>query len=184
MRRMISTAKLQQIEDSIENVSKVTPTSLNVSPGVEENVMFLEHDGQKLTGQKKVVLSGYDFQVNVVQSQPRINVKHKQYQNHFVTIKLTGDGNAEFFFCLNIIDNYEQPITSPTDLQDHLKGASPYAQVTGYLRTMQQQEFHPMYIDDTLKVHGYLNGVLQPIQLTTVPDEYTLGTIRDNVTLL
>lgn len=30
MRRMISTAKLQQIEDSIENVAKVTPTSLRI----------------------------------------------------------------------------------------------------------------------------------------------------------
>ena len=183
MRRMISTAKLQQIEDSIENVVKVTPTSLNVSPGVEENVMFLEHDGQKLTGQKKVVLSGYDFQVNVEQSQPKITVKHKQYQNHFVTIKLTGDG-GEYFFCLNIIDNYDQPITSTTELQDHLKGSSPYAQVTGYLKMFNGNTFQPMYIDDTLKVHGYLNGVLTPIFLETTPDQYTLGTIRDNVTLL
>lgn len=183
MRRMISTAKLQQIEDSIENVAKVTPTSLNVSPGVEENVMFLEHDGQKLTGQKIIVLSGYDFQVNVVQSQPRINVKHKQYQNHFVTIKLTGDG-GEYFFCLNIIDKDEQPITSPTILKDHLKGSSLYAQVTGYLKMFNGNTFQPMYIDDTLKVHGYLNGVLTPIFLETTPNQYTLGTIVDNVTIL
>ena len=183
MRRMISTAKLQQIEDSIENVVNVTPTSLNVSPGVEENVMFLEHDGQKLTGQKKIVLSGYDFQVIVEQSQPKITVKHKQYQNHFVKVKLTGDG-GEYFFCLNIIDNYEQPITSPTELQDHLKGSSLYAQVTGYLKMFNGNTFQPMYIDDTLKVHGYLNGVLTPIFLETTPDEYTLGTITDNVTLL
>ena len=119
-----------------------------------------------------------------MQPKPTINVKHKQYQNHFVTIKLTGDGNAEFFFCLNIIDKDNTPIASDTDLQIHLKASSPYAQVTGYLRTMHQQEFQPMYIDDTLKVHGYLNGVLTPIQLTTVEGEYTLGTIRDNVTLL
>lgn len=184
MRRMISTAKLQQIEDSIENVAKVTPTSLNISPGVEENVMFLEHDEQKLTGQKEIVLNGSDFQVNLVSTKPTIYVKHKQYFNHFVRIKLYGDGNAEFFFCLNIIDQYNAPIDSPTKLKDHLKGSSPYAQVTGYLRTMQQQEFQPMYIDDTLKVHGYLNGVLTPIFLETTPDEYTLGTIKDDVTLL
>lgn len=182
MRRMISTAKLQQIEDSIENVVKVVPTSLNVN--VPTNTLYLEHDGQKLTGQRDIVLDSADFKTNIVSSKSTINVKHKQYQNHFVRIKIYGDGNAEFFFCLNIIDKDEQPITSTTILEKHLKASSPYAQVTGYLRTMQQQEFQPMYIDDTLKVHGYLNGVLTPIFLETTPDEYTLGTIRDDVTLL
>ena len=182
MRRMISTAKLQQIEDSIENVVKVTQTSLNVSPGVEENLMFLEHDGKKLTGQKEIVLNGTDFQVNIVSTKPTIYVKHNQYINHFVKIKLTGDG--EFFFCLNIIDKDEQPITSTTILKDHLKGSSLYAQLTGYLKMFNGNTFQPMYIDNTLKVHGYLNGVLTPIFLETTPDEYTLGTIKDDVTLL
>ena len=180
MRRMISMAKLKQIEDGIENVTKVVPTSLNI----ESNELFLEHDSEKLTGQKSILLNASDFKVNTVNSRPVVIVKHKQYQNHFVKIKLYGDGNAEFFFCLNIIDQDNAPINSPTKLKDHLKGSSQYAQVTGYLRTMQQQEFQPIYIDDTLKVHGYLNGVLSPIFLETTPDQYTLGTITDNVTTL
>lgn len=182
MRRMISTAKLQQIEDGIENVTKVVPTSLNIN--VPTNTLYLEHDGQKLTGQRDIVLASSDFKTSIVSSKPTISVKHKQYQNHFVRIKLYGDGNAEFFFCLNIIDQDNAPIDSATKLKNHLKGSSHNALVTGYLRTMQQQEFQPMYIDDTLKVHGYMNGVLTPIQLTTVEDEYTLGTIKDDVTLL
>ena len=178
MRRMISTAKLQQIEDSIENVTKVVPTSLNI----ESNELFLEHDGIKLTGQKSILLNASDFKVNTVNSKQTINVKHKQYINHFVKIKLTGDG--EFFFCLNIIDKDEQPITSTTILEKHLKGSSPYTLVNGYLKMFNGNTFQPMYIDNTLKVHGYLNGVLTPIFLETTPDEYTLGTIKDDVTLL
>ena len=98
MRRMISMAKLKQIEDGIENVTKVVPTSLNI----ESNELFLEHDSIKLTGQKSILLNASDFKVNTVNSKLTINVKHKQYFNHFVRIKLTGDG--EFFFCINIID--------------------------------------------------------------------------------
>ena len=180
MRRMISTAKLQQIEDGIENVTKVVPTSLNI----ESNELFLEHDSIKLTGQKSILLDTSDFKVNTVNSRPVVVVKHKQYQNHFVRIKLYGDGNAEFFFCLNIIDQDNAPIKTSTDIKNHLKSSSHNALVTGYLRTMQQQEFQPIYIDDTLKVHGYLNGVLSPIFLETTPDQYTLGTITDNVTTL
>lgn len=182
MRRMISTAKLQQIEDSIENVVKVVPTSLNAQKEGETNVLYLEHDGEKLTGQKEIVLNGTDFQVNIVSTKPTIFVKHKQYFNHFVKIKLTGDG--EFFFCLNIIDKDEQPITSTTILEKHLKGSSPYTLVNGYLKMINANIFQPMYIDNTLKVHGYLNGVLTPIFLETTPDEYILGTITDNVVLL
>lgn len=181
MRRMISTAKLQQIEDSIENVVKVTPTSLNIN--VPTNTLYLEHDRQKLTGQRDIVLDSADFKTSIVSSKPTIYVKHKQYINHFVTIKLIGDG-GEYFFCLNIIDKDNTPIDSDTDIETHLKASSHYAQVTGYLKMYNGSTFQPMYIDDTLRVHGYLNGVLQAIQLTTVPDEYTLGTIRDNVTLL
>lgn len=180
MRRMISTAKLQQIEDSIENVVKVTPTSLNIN--VPTNTLYLEHDGQKLTGQRDIVLAKDDFKTSIVSSKPTISVKHKQYQNHFVTIKLIGDG--EFFFCLNIIDKDNTPIDTGTDIITHLKGSSPYAQVTGYLKMYNGNTFQPMYIDDTLKVHGYLNGVLTPIQLMTIEGEYTLGKITDDVTLL
>lgn len=181
MRRMISTAKLQQIEDSIENVVKVTPTSLNIN--VPTNTLYLEHDGQKLTGQRDIVLASDDFKTSIVSSKPTISVKHKQYQNHFVKIKLTGDG-GEFYFCLNIIDKDEQPITSTTILEKHLKGSSHYTLVNGYLKMYNGNTFQPMYIDDTLKVYGYLNGVLTPIQLMTIPDEYTLETIKDDVTLL
>ena len=182
MRRMIPTAKLQQIEDSIENIVKITPTSLDAKKEGETNVLYLEHDGEKLMGQKEIVLNGSDFQVNLVSNKPTIYVKHKQYFNHFVRIKLTGDG--EFFFCLNIIDKDEQPITSTTILEKHLKGSSPYTLVNGYLKMINANIFQPMYINDTLQVHGYLNGVLQPIQLTTIPDEYILGTINDNVVLI
>lgn len=182
MRRMISTAKLQQIENSIENVVKVVPTSLNAQKEGETNVLYLEHNGEKLTGQKEIVLNGTDFQVNIVSTKPTIFVKHKQYFNHFVRIKLTGDG--EFFFCLNIIDKDEQPITSTTILEKHLKGSSPYTLVNGYLKMINANIFQPMYIDKTLKVHGYLNGVLTPIFLETTPNEYILGTINDNVVLL
>ena len=182
MRRMISTAKLQQIEDGIKNVVKVTPTSLNAEKEGETNVLYLEHDGEKLTGQKEIVLNDSDFQVNLISTKPTIYVKHKQYINHFIKIKLTGDG--EFFFCLNIIDEDNTPISSPTDINNHLKGGSHYALVNGYLKMFDGAIFQPMYLGDQLKVHGYLNGVLTPIFLETTPDKYTLGTITDDVTIL
>lgn len=173
MRRMISSAKLQQIEDSIENVVEVTPTSLKIL----DNKLYLEHDSKKLTGQNEIELNSDDFiYLNNV-----LSVDHTQYFNHFVTIKLTGDG--EYYFCLNVIDKDNTVIDSGTDIISHLKGSSPYSQVTGYLKMSNGDTFQPMYIDDTLKVHGYLNGTLSPIQLITT-DEYTLNKITDNVTLL
>lgn len=173
MRRMISSAKLQQIEDSIENVVEVTPTSLKIL----DNKLYLEHDSKKLTGQNEIELNSDDFiYLNNV-----LSVDHTQYFNHFVTIKLTGDG--EYYFCLNIIDKDNTVIDSGTDIISHLKGSSPYAQVTGYLKMSNGNTFQPMYIDDTLKVHGYLNGTLSPIQLQTT-DDYTLNKITDDVTLL
>lgn len=178
MRRMISTAKLQQIEDGIENVTKIVPTSLNI----ESNELFLEHDSIKLTGQKSILLNASDFKVNTVNSKLTINVKHKQYFNHFVRIKLTGDG--EFFFCINIIDEDNTQISSPADINNHLKGSSHNALVTGYLKMIDGAIFQPMYLGDQLKIHGYLNGVLTPIFLETTPNQYILGTIIDDVSTL
>lgn len=173
MRRMISASKLAQIENSIEDINKEVPTSLKIL----DHKLYLEHDSKKLTGQNEIELNSDDFiYLNNV-----LSVDHTQYFNHFVTIKLTGDG--EYYFCLNIIDKDNTVIDSGTDIISHLKGSSPYAQVTGYLKMSNGDTFQPMYIDDTLKVHGYLNGTLNPIQLITT-DDYTLNKITDNVTLL
>ena len=173
MRRMISASKLAQIENSIEDINKEVPTSLKIL----DHKLYLEHDSKKLTGQNEIELNSDDFiYLNNV-----LSVDHTQYFNHFVTIKLTGDG--EYYFCLNIIDKDNTVIDSGTDIISHLKGRSPYAQVTGYLKMSNGDTFQPMYIDDTLKVHGYLNGTLSPIQLITT-DDYTLNKITDNVTLL
>lgn len=178
MRRMISSAKLKSIEDDIENVTKIVPTTLNI----QDNELFLEHDSIKLTGQKSILLNASDFKVNTVNLRPVVIVKHKQYINHFVKIKLTGDG--EFFFCLNIIDEDNTPINTPAGIKNHLKSSSHNALVTGYLKMIDGAIFQPMYLDDQLKIHGYLNGVLTPIFLETTPDQYILDTIIDDITLI